>query len=52
MNQLTVFNKEVFNASNVHLLSKKFDTARPFRFVIIDNFLNEKIANEIEISFP
>jgi hypothetical protein len=52
MNQLSVFNREVFNNLNISSLSKKFDTALPFRYVVIDNFLDFTIANEIESSFP
>ena len=58
-------NKDLIDNSNINIYGdwidnkilledykKKFNTAKPFEYIIIDNFLKEEIANKIENQFP
>ena len=38
--------------NNISILNKKFSEAIPFDHIVIDNFLNEKYANELYETFP
>lgn len=52
------YNKKEYNnlfgewQNNLKELNEKFVNAKPFEYVIIDNFLNDEYANKIEELFP
>lgn len=45
-------NSENFSAEKINQLYKDFDTAKPYRHLVIDNFLKTEYAEEIYSNFP
>ena len=52
MTDTDIFNKEIFDSQCIQGFKEKFNTASPFRHVIIDNFLDYFFANKIFQLFP
>lgn len=48
----TIFNPQIFDAQFVNALSQKFQTAKPYKHIVIENFLNEDFANTLHANFP
>lgn len=45
-------NKELLNTKNQYQLQLNFVVAKPFKHLIIDNFLDEDLLNKIILEFP
>jgi len=52
MTNNNIFNPEIFNARQLGLFKQKFDSAPPFRHLVIDNFLDAVFANKMLEFFP
>jgi Rps23 Pro-64 3,4-dihydroxylase Tpa1-like proline 4-hydroxylase len=52
MDNPVVFNQRVFHKDNIHTYRNSFDNAVPFRFIIIDDFLDPALAEKLFRSFP
>lgn len=47
-----IINPELITVHSRVYLSKSFAASTPFKFIVIDNFLNEDFANSVADSFP
>lgn len=47
-----MFNKLLFDEKQLHRWKEEFNNAKPFRFLVIDNFLEAKLALHLSKSFP
>ncbi len=45
-------NGSIVNASSIAHYREQFKNSRPYKYVIIDNFLNEEVANNLYENFP
>jgi Rps23 Pro-64 3,4-dihydroxylase Tpa1-like proline 4-hydroxylase len=48
----TIISRELFNSDTVHRLKTAFDKATPFRYLVIDNFLDAAFAEALDRRFP
>jgi Rps23 Pro-64 3,4-dihydroxylase Tpa1-like proline 4-hydroxylase len=49
---MELLNNEIFKLDNISSLSSQFNEAKPYKHVVIDNFLNDESANYLYNNFP
>jgi len=49
---MDIFNNTYFTEEGRSKLKKEFDDAKPYRHLVLDNFLNEPVALEVNENFP
>ncbi len=47
-----MINSQLFDENKIEELNHSFNHSSPFRYLIVDEFLNSEIAKQIEFSFP
>jgi|SRR5215203_197189 len=47
-----MFNRDLYNAKRIDEWSSQFNNAQPFRFLVIDNFLDFDLAQSLSKEFP
>ncbi len=49
---MKIINQSLFSEENISKMAQEFSDAKPYKHLVIDNFLNPEIAEQIFNEFP